>query len=354
MGKHRNKGLHIDLWPEGDKLAWGRAFRPGSLLKQGAGHRLSAASKQGLMYSHGLILGFLQSHHPERLQLSIPERLTRNVIAHFIQVASASCRDTTIGSILCREYMALKLMAPDTDWSWLERIQARARKRGISIKHRQITSLELSAVGQSLMGWASMQVDNSGSVSVAAAERYRDGLMIKVLATYPMRRAGFAMLEIGKTLVRIGDQWCIRLPPELVKTREAQEYVLSDTITAEMDEYLERFRPTFPNADAHNWLWPYKDRQMGDKMVRRYICKRTEEALGHAVTPHRFRNAAATFISIADPENVRVAKDLLGHKTFAMTEKHYIDGAQSRLAGHEMSNLIAKMIDREGCYDASA
>jgi integrase len=45
---------------------------------------------------------------------------------------------------------------------------------------------------------------------------------------------------------------------------------------------------------------------------------------------------------MADPENIRVAKDLLGHRSFSMTEKHYIDGAQARIAGRELAALLAE------------
>jgi integrase/recombinase XerD len=53
------------------------------------------------------------------------------------------------------------------------------------------------------------------------------------------------------------------------------------------------------------------------------VCKRTRDAFGVAVNPHLFRDAAATTLAIADPGNVRVAAPLLGHRTFATTERYY-------------------------------
>ena len=81
---------------------------------------------------------------------------------------------------------------------------------------------------------------------------------------------------------------------------------------------------------------------MTDKMIRRRIITRTKEMLGVEVSPHRFRNAAATFVAVADPENIRMTKDLLGHKSFQMTEEHYIDGAQSRIAGRELARILGQ------------
>ena len=51
---------------------------------------------------------------------------------------------------------------------------------------------------------------------------------------------------------------------------------------------------------------------------------RTRAAFGKAMNPHLFRDAAATTMATADPGNVRVAAPVLGHRTFAPTERHYI------------------------------
>jgi integrase len=53
------------------------------------------------------------------------------------------------------------------------------------------------------------------------------------------------------------------------------------------------------------------------------IRKHTQEAFGAPINTHLFRDAAATTLAIADPENVRVAAPLLGHRTFTTTERYY-------------------------------
>ena len=69
------------------------------------------------------------------------------------------------------------------------------------------------------------------------------------------------------------------------------------------------------------------------------VWKRTKKALGVGVNLHRFRHAAASFWSSQDPANVKGVKDLLGHASFATTQKHYII-AQSRLAGRVFARAI--------------
>jgi integrase len=54
------------------------------------------------------------------------------------------------------------------------------------------------------------------------------------------------------------------------------------------------------------------------------IRARTKEAFGVAINPHLFRDGAATTLAIADPEHVRAAAPLLGHRSFGTTERNYI------------------------------
>ena len=63
----------------------------------------------------------------------------------------------------------------------------------------------------------------------------------------------------------------------------------------------------------------------------------TAAAFGAAVNPHLFRDAAATSLAIQDPAQVRIAAQILGHASFATTERHYnlarsLDAGQAWLA----------------------
>ena len=90
----------------------------------------------------------------------------------------------------------------------------------------------------------------------------------------------------------------------------------------------------------NDYLWATKEGgRMSDKTNYATVRRRTREALGFPVNPHRFRRAAATLWSSRDPANVRGVKDLLGHASFNTTETHYIM-AQSRVAGHALARAI--------------
>ncbi|MDA8252036.1 MAG: hypothetical protein M0Z28_23125, partial [Rhodospirillales bacterium] len=44
---------------------------------------------------------------------------------------------------------------------------------------------------------------------------------------------------------------------------------------------------------------------------------------GERLTPHRFRDSAATFIAEEQPEHVQIIAALLGHATLRTSEMHY-------------------------------
>ena len=102
--------------------------------------------------------------------------------------------------------LALRLVYPGVDWTWLQtitkRIAAQAKCR--PEKHHLITSERLYALGFALMDEAMEAADSVGAVPKAVAFEYRDGLMIALLAAIPLRRRTFAAPRIGKQLVKSG------------------------------------------------------------------------------------------------------------------------------------------------------
>ena len=53
------------------------------------------------------------------------------------------------------------------------------------------------------------------------------------------------------------------------------------------------------------------------------IVAHTRAAFGQPVNPHLFRDAAATTMARDRPAQVRLTAPLLGHRSFATTERYY-------------------------------
>lgn len=341
MTRHLNSAMPFDVWPSRDRELFQRAFEGTDLFDSGPGSFLAPSTKYGRRADYGRWLGFLSHLFPDALELPPEERIDPKRVEDYVEYLRQNCRETTIVHCLARLFYTIRLICPDRDWQWLYRISRRIAAKAVPIKHRQVLSSDLYALGLRLMDRAMIKASALGRLTKSCAVAYRDGLLIATLVEAPIRRGAFSRLLVGEHMMKVGQRWCLTVPAENTKTKTEQEYELSDRLSRYMDIYLHQVRLEFPGADRHNSLWPYEGRPMTDKMIRRRVIKWTRIGLGFEVSPHRFRNAAATLISMADPENIRVAKDLLGHRTFAMTEKHYIDGAQSRIAGRELAAILA-------------
>jgi integrase len=209
-----------------------------------------------------------------------------------------------------------------------------------------VTSERLYALGIELMDNAIKAADAVGRVGTRHAIRYRDGLIVSVLAVIPLRRGTLAALQIGRHLIKVGDHWELDIPAEDTKTRRPLDYSISEELSVRIDQYLGRFRGRIRGSDKHPGLWPsHHSIPMRPDSINVTVQKRTKRVFGFGVNLHRFRHAAATFWSIYDPVNVRGAKDLLGQTTFATTEKHYIM-AQSRIAGRALARTIDNLKSR--------
>lgn len=341
MTRHLNSGLPFDAWPLQDRELFERAFEAIDVFDWGSGSSLAPATKYGRKADYGRWLGFLSHIFPDALKLTPGDRVEQSRVEDYVEYLRENCRDTTVAHCLGRLFYTIRAFCPDRDWQWLYRISRRIAAKAVPIKHRQVLSSDLYALGLRLMDRALIKANAMGRLTKSCAIAYRDGLLIATLVEAPMRRGAFSRLLIDEHMIKVGKRWCLMVPAENTKTKTEQEYELSDGLSRYMGIYLDQVRLAFPGAAQHSNLWPYEGRPMTDKMIRRRVIKWTRIGLGFEVSPHRFRNAAATFISIADPENIRVAKDLLGHRSFAMTEKHYIDGAQSRIAGRELAAILA-------------
>ncbi len=342
MTKHMNMGLRFIDWPTTDHERFSALSKSTDIFDEVPWSRLSATSVRNRRYGYGQWLRFIKIHAPDLLNSAPELRVNLDTVRLYVGELRRNCTETAVAINIQRLRLTVLAIAPGSDWAWLQEIERRIANAAKPLHKPRVLSADLYQVGVDLIQDARNKAEIFEHPILSQAEQFRDGLMIAMLAAAPMRRACLASLRLEEHVVKIGNLWNIFIPAEMTKTGEDQDYDLSASLGNFLDEYIERYRPIFPGADQHGGLWPYGNRPMTDKMVRRYICKHTAQRLGIAVSPHGFRRGSATFIAEADPANIRMAKDLLGHKSFAMTEKHYINTARSRLAGQALAELVEK------------
>ncbi len=340
-------------WPAEDQKQWEAAFKSGDRFDAtGRGAHLAESIRQTRRENYGRFLRFLLANHPELMTLPPDARINRELIAEYISWRRELGGEVSLVDDLRHLSLALKLICPDNDWSWLlaviKRIAAATPRR--SRKYHLVTSDHLYALGIQLMDCAIADAEAGERMRTSHALQYRDGLIIAFLALIPLRRHTLAVLHIGNHLMKVGELWEVEIPAADTKTRRSLDFPISKELSAYIDLYLERFREGIPGAYKHRGIWSsYRSRPMSSSAIYDAVFRRTQKAFGFGVNLHRFRHAAATLWSSHDPINVQGAKDLLGQTSFATTEKYYIM-AQSRLAGR----VLARAIGRLGKKPASA
>ena len=170
---------------------------------------------------------------------------------------------------------------------------------------------------------------------------FRDGLIIAFLSMHPIRRRNLADFKLGRNLIRQRDGFMVVFSGREMKTGAPLENQLAEVLVERMIAYLDVWRPLLAKRigrwkrDLDDAVWVSANGSpMSQEALSTHIEERTREAFGKAINPHAFRDAAATTLAIADPARVRVAAPLLGHRSLATTEKHYIQatGLESQRA----------------------
>ena len=185
---------------------------------------------------------------------------------------------------------------------------------------------------------------------LTAAILHRDGLLIALLALVPLRRRNIAGLQIGQNMIDVNGTWLIALHATETKTHAPLEIIWPGELVAPLVAYLAIHRPYISSLVGSrskpigNALWVSSHgTPMSAMQIYNRIRKHTREAFGSAINPHLFRDAAATTLAIADPENIRVAAPLLGHRTFTTTERYY----QQAKTFEAHRQYIAALFDNE-------
>src|ERR1700745_775304 len=109
-------------------------------------------------------------------------------------------------------------MDPGRDWSWIYRFASsmRARHKPARPKRHRLVHIErLLNLGLGLMGKA-----KSEETTRRKSRPYRDGWMLGLLASRPLRLRNLAGLTLDRTLVRRADGWWIQIPAAETKTKD--------------------------------------------------------------------------------------------------------------------------------------
>jgi integrase len=353
-------------WPERDRAAWEKGVEPAGLFESGgAGAGWSAASRFKTAGGYNSWLLWLAEKGLLDADANPADRVTRERVAAYAAELRGKLAPYTV---LCRVqelHDSLRAMAPERDWDWLAQIyrSLRAQVRPMRDKFSRVKPIdELAALGERLMDEAETTV---GWSARRRAVGFRDGLMISVLAYRPVRLKNFASMRLGHHLTKVGGCWQILFAADETKSHVPYEAIVPSALVARLERYLEVHRPVLlrgecvggatkgtptaertakapinPGLDA---LWVSETgTHLVSEVIQRRIFDHTRQEFGRGISPHFFRDAAATSIAVENPRHVGDASLVLGHAGQRMTEKHY-NHARSLEASRRQAETLTQL-----------
>ncbi|WP_460452503.1 tyrosine-type recombinase/integrase [Alsobacter sp. SYSU BS001988] len=339
--------LKVESWPEQDRRLWRAACQDADPFEPESGSRAgySPASNRKAEKGYGRWLTFLAQTGDLDLGATPVDRITaertKAYVRHLQGLGNGS---NTVLSRLQELSDFAAAVDPAFDRGPLYRLASRVRSGGAPVRDKRaklVTSTELLGLGLGLITTAAAV----GS-PIDQAVLFRDGLIIAFLALRPLRRKNLAGLKLGRSLLQTGEGWMVSIPGEETKNGDPIEAPWPEILREPLDQYLAVHRPVLValknrrSAPVGDALWVSRHSSPLTQMAIYWqVRERTTEALGSAVNPHLFRDAAATTLAVLDPQRVQSASALLGHRTSATTERFY-QQAQSLEAHRHFLDVV--------------
>ena len=337
--------LKVDEWPRADREAWEAMLRVGHVLDvAGRASHWSWATRHKNRRGYGRWLNFLDRHSGIDRAQHPADRTTRDVVRRYLELLVAQgLAPYTVVARIGELRAVISTMAPEKDWQWLTDLVTRLRRQARPVVNKRpklVPSTDLFYWGLEHM--VAIEAATEGDQDLMAVQ-YRDGLMIALLAARPLRLSNLASIRIGRHLVRYGETWLLEFEAHEVKNRRPLELPFPDMLAPYLETYLHHWRPVLLGGRRTDRLWVTRYGQlMGTRAAYRRTTKVTARAFGTPLNPHLFRDCAATFIAIEDPEHVRIIGPLLGHAWHSTNEKHY-NQAQSVEAGRVYQDSLVAL-----------
>ena len=311
-------------WPKSYDALWEAGIRPPLLSgdPRGAGAtwrgqtiRTTAASLGRWLFFLREVNGLDESVPPE--QLITPDRLR----AYLEHLGEYNRPATVLHRVIGLE-RGLAVLTPGSDRSLLRLIIANLENDYDAVSKRERLQ-EVAALVE--LGFALMQrAVANGTGRRRNSTLFRDGLQIALLAMRPLRLKNLSGIRIGCQLIPQGTSWVFDFKGHEMKNHKPIDPIFPDKLVGPMKDYMEIHRPIIADGcydgDA---LWVSSKSQRESAItIRHQLCKWTAKAFGLPITPHLFRDCAATSLAIHSPEEVQIAHLILGN-TYAVMQKHY-------------------------------
>ena len=317
--------LKYEDWPRMDRDEWQRLFAGAGLFDDGGSFATwSEPTKQAAQERYGQWLSYVCRKYPDQLAIRPVDRITPDAVRGFIEEGEQRVKPFTIMGWLTNLRTIADAWAPDRDWGWLKRAARhwtqRAGEDGLK-PPLPVTASDLLAWSV----WRTAEVEEMKDVAPRErALHFRDAIMVGCLIACPVRLRAFTAITLGLHLRRAEESYELHFSASDMKDRRVRVFSITPRLTGPLDRYVDHHRKVIATECSFDRLWlGQSGRPLSKDGLAGRLKSVTHTQLGVALGPHSFRHVAATSIAEYDPEHVGIIRDILGHATLEMANRHY-------------------------------
>jgi integrase/recombinase XerD len=324
---HARRGLALDQLPEGDQAHWHAARTKAAPLDEPGGAadwRPKVVRTVTSRYAMWLACLRDDGH----LDASAPPaaRLTREYLLEFVEdLRARGLSPVTIAGYVRDVREAVRVMQPGADLSVINHLLCRLDAVAEPVRDKAVRVVSPALLLEAAIAEIIRLHDLlQRKPSRRTAGRFRDALLVGILATRPLRLANLTAIELVRHLFKKGTVYCCRFTGPETKEDVPLDFPMPETLTVWLDRYIEFHRPLLLRGRDSNRLWiSTRSAPMVDNTIHCRVVHTTEQLMGRPINPHLFRDCVATFIAEQMPEEVKIIARILGHATLATAEDYY-------------------------------
>jgi integrase/recombinase XerD len=345
--------LAFSDWPSGDQHRWRRGIFADPLSEEGGGGgaKWRQVTRTFNERGYGHWLAWLEARGELDPDAGgAPFATLARVRAYHSDIVAAGYADHSRAGRLRSLAAALRVMEPAGDYRFIrkaaQRISARAQ-RVRPLQHRMRRPEDVLRLGLELMSEAAQ---GSAGRAKANALLFRDGLLIALWVSRPLRISNLAMIEVGRHLCPTEVGYRLEFEPEEMKSARPFACFWPAKLEAPLREYLTRYRPLLlsrndlPEEEHGLWI-SQRGRALALDSMAAVIEARTKAAFGLAINPHLIRHIVATAVAERHPEQVADVAAILGHSSLESSERHY-NLAGGAHAAAKFQSVLAERVRR--------
>ena len=349
-------------WPEMDKALWVKATQTGDFLEaDGKAAHWATPTKLQVQKGYSKWLYFQNTQKdttsitPQKPSERISEEALRAYLAWLKNQRLAS---QTIASRITDLTEALRVMEPEANLDLLRTLCTKLQGQAEPSRNKHARIRAPREIWKACEAFMLETARSKTPLTHPIASRYRDAMVLGVLAHRPLRRRNIASLALGVHLTREAGKWHCTIPHTETKDARSIEFALpqDEGFTMCFAYYLQVVRQKLLkqhpiDQDAlHTLTGPLwastRGRILTAHALYYAVTRISEELLGKPIYPHLLRDCAASAMSSDAPEYILAASRILGHSSLKTTLSHYEQSsmlaAGARLVEH-MSALQAKL-----------